>query len=205
MNYLAHAVMGGLEPEVALGNFIADAVKGSQLEAFSPGVAAGIRLHRAIDAFADEHPSSASTRALLRPQLGRMAGVGLDLLYDHFLAREFDDYAHHAGGLKGFAAELEAVLAAQQALMPARSARFFEAMRTHRWLTGYADRGAMQAVCEAMDRRIRWESDLGQTLSVLDDRTLHRQLLANFESLWRDLPGLLAAHPARPLARMPRP
>ena len=55
-----------------------------------------------------------------------------------------------------------------------------------------------------MDRRIRWESDLGQTLSALDDPGLHRELLANFEALWRDLPGHLAALPGRSLARMPR-
>ncbi len=204
MNYLAHAVMGGLEPEVALGNFIADAVKGSRFEAYSVGVAGGIGLHRAIDSFADDHPCSVETRALLRPKLGRMAGVGLDLLYDHFLARAFDDYADYPGGLPAFAAALESVLAQQVPQMPQRSARFFHAMREYRWLTGYADRGAMQAVCEAMDRRIRWESDLGQTLSALDDPGLHRELLANFEALWRDLPGHLAALPGRSLARMPR-
>lgn len=205
MNYLAHAVLGGLDPEVALGNFIADAVKGSRFEGLPPGVVEGIRLHRAIDRFTDDHPSSVEARALLRPRLGRMAGVGLDLLYDHFLAREFERYSTYAAPLKAFSAELEDVLGRQQELMPERSARFFAAMRTHRWLSGYADRAAMQAVCEMMDRRVRWESGLGQTLSVLDQPSLHRALLHHFEALWRDLPTLLAPFPGESLAQSPAP
>lgn len=204
MNYLAHAVLGGLEPGVALGNFIADAVKGRDLGAWPMDVAAGIRLHRAIDAFADDHPASVASRALLRPQLGKMAGVGLDLLHDHFLARAFDDYASFPGGLEAFAAEVEAVLSGQITTMPPRSARFFEALRSNRWLTGYADAGVMRSVCAAMDRRIPWDSDLAATLDVLANPDHERELLKHFEAMWRDLHGHLEPLPGRSWARVPR-
>jgi|GEM_PF-383761 len=204
MNYLAHAVLGGVEPEVALGNFIADAVKGRDLGAWSPEVAAGIRLHRAIDSFADDHAASRASRALLRPKLGKMAGVGLDLLHDHFLARAFDEYAAFPGGLEAFAGRVEEVLADQIAAMPARSARFFEALRTNRWLTGYADPVVMRGVCHAMDRRIPWASDLGATLDVLGDPGMERELLALFASMWHDLHGHVEPLAGRSWARAPR-
>jgi acyl carrier protein phosphodiesterase len=204
MNYLAHAVLGGLEPKVVLGNFIADAVKGRDLGAWHPEVAAGIRLHRAIDAYADGHPASGASRALLRPKLGKMAGVGLDLLHDHFLARAFGEFAAFPGGLEAFAAEVEAVLAGQIATMPPRSARFFEALRANRWLTGYADPVVMRGVCEAMDRRIPWDSDLGATLDVLANPDHERTMLRHFEAMWRDLHRHLEPLAGHSWARVPR-
>lgn len=205
MNYLAHAVLGGLDAEVALGNFIADAVKGRDLSAWPDGVVAGIRLHRAIDSFADGHPASAASREVLRPWLGRMAGVGLDLLHDHLLARELERFAVFPGGLKSFAGEVEAVLAGQLQFMPERSARFFEALRAHRWLTGYADAAVMRGVCKAMDRRIPWPSDLAQTLAPLSDPSTERTLLAHFEAMWQDMQAHVEGLPGRSWGRVVRP
>ncbi len=204
MNYLAHAVLGGVEPEVALGNFIADAVKGSSLTGWSPGVADGIRLHRAIDQFADDHPASVHSRGLLRPWLGKMSGVGLDLLHDHFLARDFEKYALFPGGLEPFACEIERVLLHQLPAMPERSSRFFLALKENGWLTGYAEPTIMQAVCEAMDRRIAWPSALNQTLTPLKDKETARLLLTDFEAMWQDMQEHLKELPGQSLARVAR-
>ena len=51
MNYLGHLVLSGQDDEVLLGNFMADAVKGSSYKMYSTGVQEGILLHRKIDDF----------------------------------------------------------------------------------------------------------------------------------------------------------
>ena len=42
MNYLGHLVLSGQDDEVLLGNFMADAVKGSSYKMYSTGVQEGI-------------------------------------------------------------------------------------------------------------------------------------------------------------------
>ena len=53
MNYLAHIYLSGGDPEVTVGNFMADAVKGKDYQNYSEGIQRGIILHRAIDTFTD--------------------------------------------------------------------------------------------------------------------------------------------------------
>jgi len=191
MNYLAHVVIGGgaARPDVLVGNFIGDAVKGSAWRAYPAGVQEGILLHRAIDAEADAHPAAVESRALLRPRFGKMAGVALDLLHDHFLAQTFHAHEVHPGGLTAFAREVEGVLSARAAEMPERSQRFLQGLVRYRWLEGYGDREAMRTICAAMDARIPWETRLVELMEV--DVALERELEAGFRELFRDVRAAL--------------
>ncbi len=57
MNFLAHLYLSADDPEIQLGNFIGDFVRGRDLSSrFSPGIVKGISLHREIDEFTDRHP-----------------------------------------------------------------------------------------------------------------------------------------------------
>jgi acyl carrier protein phosphodiesterase len=191
MNYLAHSVIGGgaARPDVLVGNFIGDAVKGSAWRAYPAGVQEGILLHRAIDAFVDAHPESVASRRVLRPAMGRMAGVALDLLHDHFLAGEFADHVEHAGGLSGFAREVEAVWVERAAEMPERSQRFLRGLVAHRWLEGYADREELRAICTAMDARIPWPTRLVDVVEVSGG--LEEELRGRFREMFREVRGAL--------------
>ena len=63
---------------------------GRQLENYPPAVQAGIRLHRAIDTFTDQHPVvRRSTQRLREAGYGKYAGVISDMFLDHFLAHNF--------------------------------------------------------------------------------------------------------------------
>ena len=88
MNFLAHAWLSFHDPDLLAGNMMADFVRGKQSQVFSPAVQQGIRLHRAIDAFTDQHPETRRASAYLREACGRYSGVFMDVIYDHFLARD---------------------------------------------------------------------------------------------------------------------
>ena len=157
MNYLAHMVIGhwvGVDDFAALGNFIGDAVKGRDVEGmWGEEVGRGIRLHRAIDEVSDGRASSREARQIIRAGCGKWSGVVWDVLVDHVLAREFDTLAPGCGSLSSFAASQENRLRAMREDMPERSRRFFDAMVSHGWLTGYRDGPTVEAVLEAMSRR----------------------------------------------------
>ena len=65
MNYLAHLMLAGDQPESVIGAMLGDFVRGRQAEQYS----AGIRLHVRIDSFTDSHPIVAVSKARVRPPL----------------------------------------------------------------------------------------------------------------------------------------
>ena len=92
MNILAHAFLSGHHAELLIGNFIGDFIKGdpaSLRHHLTPGLIAGVRLHRAIDTFTDAHPDVAAVRDLLHPRCHKYAGAAVDVFFDHFLAADF--------------------------------------------------------------------------------------------------------------------
>ena len=190
VNYLAHLVLSGPDDDLLLGNFIGDAVKGRPEVQFDDGVSAGIRFHRWIDHYADQHPIAQQMRALLRPALGRFSGVGVDLIYDHFLAKHFDELIHLEGGLAGFAADALARLSQRTDEMPLRSHRFFEAMKQHDWLNGYAHRSQMLQVCRAMDQRLELrlgvKPPLHRLFEIVDEQD-ENQCATAFIAFWNEI------------------
>ena len=86
MNFLAHAVLSFENPELMVGNFIADFVKGNDYLQYQDPVKRGILLHRDIDQFTDQHPTVRLSKSRLYDAFGHYAGVIVDMYYDHFLA-----------------------------------------------------------------------------------------------------------------------
>src|SRR5262245_2138204 len=93
MNFLAHLYLSGNDPNIQLGNFIGDFVKGRNLtEQFETDVARGIELHRVIDEFTDKHPVVKQSKVRLREKYRHYAPVIVDIFYDHYLAKNWDKF-----------------------------------------------------------------------------------------------------------------
>lgn len=136
MNFLGHLILSGDDPHVITGNFMADAVKGRDLSAHPPGVQEGIRLHRRIDVFTDQHPLTLAGRERLRAHCGKYAGVALDLFYDHCIALEWQ--RHSTEPLPRYAQRMYTLLQAHAHLMPARTQAMLPYLVRGDWLSGYA-------------------------------------------------------------------
>ncbi|TAM09197.1 MAG: DUF479 domain-containing protein [Nevskiaceae bacterium] len=112
MNFLAHLWLADVTRTSPAGAILGDIVHG-RLEALAlpTDIALGIRIHRRVDATTDHHPLSVAWRAHFPPELRRYAGITLDLLCDHVLARDWPRYA--TAPLAGFAATAAAAVAAE--------------------------------------------------------------------------------------------
>ena len=94
MNLLAHLHLSdGLPAGVAAGNLLADFLRRLGAEAPDAAFAAGVRLHRAIDAFADADPALRAARAGFAPPWRRWGGILLDVAGDFFLTRDWPRYS----------------------------------------------------------------------------------------------------------------
>ena len=90
MNYLAHLLLAQPTDDSRLGAIIGDFMSGRAVAEFTPGIQEGILLHRRIDEITDAHPVFRRSRGRVRESVGRFAGVVVDVVYDHFLARDWD-------------------------------------------------------------------------------------------------------------------
>lgn len=156
MNFLAHALLAGDDPALIVGGVAGDFIKGTLerrlAEGLPPDLVRGVALHRAIDAFAESHPAFRRSRDRISPLRRRYAGVLVDVLYDHLLAREWA--AHHPRPLPAFVADVYALIGERLGdLGPA--APTLRLMAAEDWLGSYASRDGIAAILERMARRAR--------------------------------------------------
>ena len=166
MNFLAHLYLSGNDPHVMVGNFIGDFVKGRQLqERFAPGVAQGIQLHRAIDAFTDSHPVVSQSKARLRPKYRHYAPVIVDVFYDYYLAKNWADYSPTP--LPDFADHCYSTLEQHRAMLPPDVLQMLPYMIRGNWLVGYAHQEGIHRALTGMSRRTKFDSKMDEAIDDL--------------------------------------
>ncbi|NTV82771.1 MAG: DUF479 domain-containing protein [Bacteroidales bacterium] len=165
MNFLAHLFLSGKEEDVIIGNFVADAVKGNLLERFPEGMERGIRLHREIDHYTDQHPVFRASKSRLSPKYRMYAGVIVDIYYDHFLAKYWDEYSDE--NLQQLVAKTYFLLVRRFHQLPPRSRRMLPFMITQNWLVGYRDLNQLQRVFNGMSRRTSQPSGMENAIQDL--------------------------------------
>ncbi|MDP4186595.1 MAG: ACP phosphodiesterase [Bacteroidota bacterium] len=93
MNFLAHIYLSGDSDELKIGNFVGDYVKGRDYEKYPLQIKNGIILHRNIDSYTDNHPVVKLSKAHFITRYHKFSGVIVDILYDHFLAKDWDRFS----------------------------------------------------------------------------------------------------------------
>lgn len=174
MNFLAHLYLSGDEEDVIVGNFVADSVKGNSLHHFPEGMERGIRLHREIDYYTDQHPIVRSSKSRLSAHYRKYSGVIVDLYYDHFLAKYWSEYSDV--DIQQFVSSAYFLLIRRFSLLPARSRKILPFMITRNWLVGYRDLKILQQVFNGMSRRTSHPSGMENAITDLKaDYDLYEQ------------------------------
>ncbi len=151
MNYLAHIYLSGDDTELRIGNFIADSVRGKDFSAFPDRVADGIILHRHIDTFTDSNEIVRKSKDLLRNEYGHWSSVIVDLYYDHFLARNWNDY--HEESLDIYVGKFYNDLNSNFNILPKKVQKFMPYMIQQNWLLSYATIEGISDIFHQMNRR----------------------------------------------------
>ncbi|HMB38996.1 MAG TPA: ACP phosphodiesterase [Wenzhouxiangellaceae bacterium] len=167
MNHLAHVVLAGPDPDDRLGAFLGDHIKGiAAVNALSPGVARGVRLHRRIDVWSDNHPAVVGLRAETGPYWRRYSGVIIDVLFDAMLVRHWNDY--QSVPLETFGREIDHLLAARKSELPPRLLRFSVWARRAGLWTRYDEREMLDAIFARLADRHGRAGPLADGTKLLD-------------------------------------
>ncbi len=184
MNFLAHLYLSGDNPKIKVGNFIGDFVKGKNLtERFEPDIAKGIALHREIDWFTDTHAVVKQSKDRLRPKYRHYSGVIVDIFYDHFLAKNWNEYSKDL--LPDFAAVCYTTIQQHEASLPEEVKYMLPYMINGNWLVNYSKLEGIQKALSGMARRTRFESKMEE--SVADLKESYEDFKKEFEAFFPEL------------------
>jgi acyl carrier protein phosphodiesterase len=183
MNFLAHAYLSFGQEEILVGNFIADFVRGKELENYPKKVQLGIQLHRAIDTYTDSHPLVKQVQSFLIPRFGHYSRVISDVFFDYFLAKNWKNYSDTP--LEQFSLDSYRTLSTSPLDLPEAFRRMFHWMQAQNWLYAYREEAGIQAALDGLSRRARFDSKMNESTQVLWEK--EEEIEALFFVFFQDL------------------
>lgn len=162
---------------------ISDFIKGKKKFEFPPVIQQGIMLHRSIDIFTDAHPATKRAREVFRPQYRLYSGAFVDVVYDHFLATDPQEFPGDT--LAGFSRATYATLDQFESWLPPGFTRMFPYMKSQDWLYHYHTREGTAKSFAGLVRRSAYLTDAQPAFAAFEQ---HYQLLGDcYRQFWPEL------------------
>lgn len=153
MNYLAHIYLSDEDDFIKIGNFMADAVKGNHYEQYPVGIQIGIRLHRFIDSFTDSHLVYRQSKHRLHKKFGHYSGVIMDIVYDHFLAKNWKQFSETK--LEDYVDSFYKLLQYNYDILTDKTQNALPYMIDSNWLVSYKSLAGLELILFQMDHRTK--------------------------------------------------
>lgn len=183
MNFLAHLYLANDHPERKIGNFIADAIKGSQYDHLPFEVQKGIIHHRAIDTFTDSHEIVKQSKRRLNDRYRHFKSVIIDILYDHYLAKDWQNYASIS--LAEFSENSYTLLHEYFEILPDKTQYLLPYMKEQNWLYNYRTIEGISQILWGMNKRTK---GISQMDLAKEDLVVHYDAFqADFDSFFKEL------------------
>ena len=183
MNFLAHLYLSKDNTNILIGNFISDAIKGSNYKKYPHEIKAGILLHREIDTFTDAHPIVKKSMRRLNKRYRHYNGVIIDILYDHFLAKNWSNYSEIP--LELYAENVYSFLSKNIATFPEEHQNLLPYMIQYNWLVNYASLEGIERVLQGMNKRTKGISKMD--LAIEDLKIHYSEFEEDFTAFFQEL------------------
>lgn len=166
MNFLAHIYLSFGDNEITIGNFIADSIRGNKYKHLPDRIQKGILLHREIDTYTDSHPIARTSSKRLHKNYSHYSRVIVDIFYDHFLAKNWQQYSDTP--LELFVENFYDLLEANISILPDNTKRMIPYMISDNWLLNYAKMDGISRVLSGMNRRTHNKSKMNYAILDLE-------------------------------------
>lgn len=183
MNFLAHIYLSGDDDLVKIGNFMADGIRGKHYEHLPAPIRKGIFLHRAIDTYTDAHPIFRQSTQRLHAKYHHYAGVIVDVIYDHFLAKNWAHYSEEK--LEDFVARFYQSLEKNYELLTDKTKSLMPYMIERNWLVSYRTVEGIAKILYQMDRRTNNISKMQYSVAELEE--FYTEFETEFTTFFIDL------------------
>lgn len=153
MNFLAHIFLSGDDDLLRIGNFMADGIRGNDYQSLPMQIQKGVILHREIDTFTDAHPTFRQSTKRLHSRYHHYAGVIVDVVYDHFLAKNWLHYSDEP--LEQYVDGFYQSLHQNSEFLTKRTQQILPIMERENWLYSYRTIDGISHILKQMDRRTK--------------------------------------------------
>lgn len=178
MNYLAHAYLSFNQADILAGNMINDYVKGKKKFDYPESIQKGMTLHRAIDDFTDHHPSTQQAKLFFKADYRLYAGAFVDVLYDHFLANDTNEFFYDAE-LLSFCQATYASLQNNFALLPQKFQQVLPYMQSQNWLYNYRYKTGIEKSFGGLVKRAAYLSESATAFAIFNEHYAALQICYN--------------------------
>ncbi|MDZ7738355.1 MAG: ACP phosphodiesterase [Bacteroidales bacterium] len=151
MNVLAHIYLSGDSDEIIIGNYIGDYVKGRDYLKYPELIKKGIILHRHIDDFTDKHPVVHRSKMHFTRKYHKYAGVVIDILYDHYLTKEWDTFSRRP--LESITYQFYRAMVNNYEILPPKVKDRFPFFIINNWIESYKTSKGLRKVLSTLSRR----------------------------------------------------
>ncbi len=182
MNYLGHLFFSNNDTELMLANLFGDFVKGKDLSGFRSKTQQGITLHRAIDNYIDTHPEVLELFHVLYPQLPKVAGIAVDLYFDHLLAKNWKHY--HPLPLSEFLKRFYDSIDVSNNEFSESFRNMIKHLVKVDWISYYPTIEGLDKACNGVSSRISFPNELKHGLRVFQEH--EKKISTVFEAYMKD-------------------
>ncbi len=166
-----------------VGNLISDFVKGKKKFDYPQGIQKGIALHRAIDTYTDAHEATRTAKEIFRPHYRLYSGAFVDVVYDHFLAIDENEFSEES--LLEFTQQVYATAGYYISWFPEQFAMMFPYMKNHNWLFNYRTRWGTEKSLGGVVRRAAYLTESETAFNLFE---AHYQPLQDcYRHFWAEL------------------
>jgi acyl carrier protein phosphodiesterase len=175
MNYLAHIYFSFDDGKKLVGNIMGDYVKGKQLLNYDPIIQDGIRLHRMLDSFTDQNNTLKMAKLFFRPTYRLYSGAFVDIVIDHFLAKElastidFENYIQK---------KYDALLSYSNEY-PSNFLPFIQKMAAQNWLYNYQYKWGIEKSFMGLQRRAKYITETNTAFEIFNKNYDALEIICN--------------------------
>lgn len=166
MNFLGHLYFSDNNSELMIANLFGDFCKGKQFLDYPVLIKNGVLLHRSIDHYIDNHINVKEVRSKLYATLPKVAGIAIDLYFDHLLSKHWDTY-HPIPYMQ----YLEAFYKFESNYIdkyPKEFQWFLGKIKEHKWLNHYPTPYGLEKSCQGVAKRISFQNQLGNAPELME-------------------------------------
>jgi len=183
MNFLAHIYLSGTNDFIKIGNFMADSIHGKRYLEYSGDLQRGILLHRYIDTFTDAHPIYRKSKHRLHEKYGHYSGVIMDIVYDHFLAKNWNSYSNE--NLEVYCDNFYSLMQKNYDILTPKTQNLLPYMIDQNWLVQYASLEGLEIILFQMDYRTKHRVNMQE--AIVEVTIFYNELETEFTLFFQEL------------------
>lgn len=161
MNFLGHAYIVKDFPELIAGNFAGDSYKGhlENIIDLDPALFLGVKIHRFIDDVTDHSEHIIQVNQLFRSHgVSRIGFIACDLLLDHYLAKNWNQYSNVT--YEKFIQQIYLETEKQIKNLPPDFRMLYSNLKKYGWFFDYPTEKGIRKIANQFSKRLGFENDL---------------------------------------------